>query len=177
MSLYSAVLGKRCRRYALQMTSEAGVVGETEIGGAEVGQACRDLVEGSARFCHDFLRWLDTTAGQLTYPRLRVLEILHCQGPAKMKDLAGGVGMTARNLTTLADGLESEGLVRRVSHPSDRRAILLELTASGVAAAERTLEPRLAEISRLFEVLSEKEQDELERLLARLRTAMEAGPP
>ena len=73
----------------------------------------------------------------LTYPRLRVLEELHCHGPAKLRSLADLVGMSARNLTALADGLEAEGFARRIDHPTDRRVTLLELTAAGVAALRR----------------------------------------
>src|SRR6476620_8690822 len=89
----------------------------------------RELFELSVRFAQSFLRFLDGCGGDgLTYPRLRLLEVLHCQGPAKMKTLADGLGLSARNLTALADSLECEGLVRRVAHPTDRRATLLELT-------------------------------------------------
>jgi DNA-binding MarR family transcriptional regulator len=136
----------------------------------------RELIERSARFSQAFLRWLDGTTGGFTYPRLRVLEVLHCNGPTKMKQLADLVGMTARNLTTLADGLEGDALVRRVSHPTDRRATLLELTPSGAAAAECSLAPRLAEISGLFDSLEASEQQQLRRLLDVLVTAMEAEP-
>jgi DNA-binding MarR family transcriptional regulator len=141
----------------------------------EVHVPHRELIEESARFSRAFLRWLDGTAGRLTYPRLRVLEILHCQGPAKMKDLAGELEMTARNLTTLADSLEADALVRRVSHPTDRRATLLELTSTGIAAAECSLAPRLSEISALFDELPPAEQTQLRHSLATLVAAMETG--
>lgn len=154
------------------MTADADVTSHPGV----VDFPHRDLIELAARFSHTFLRWLDEAGGGLTYPRLRVLEVLHCQGPAKMKDLADSVGMSARNLTTLADGLEADSLVRRVSHPSDRRATLLELTKSGVAAAECSLAPRLAEISALFDALQPTERDRLRRLLHTLVTAMETGP-
>jgi DNA-binding MarR family transcriptional regulator len=136
----------------------------------------RELLEMSARFAHGFLRWVDARpAGGLTYPRLRVLEALHCQGPAKMKTLADTLGLTARNMTAVADSLESEGLVRRVDHPSDRRVTLLELTDEGLTAADESLVPRLAEISRLFDQLSPNARHELRDTLATLVAAMESG--
>jgi DNA-binding MarR family transcriptional regulator len=104
-----------------------------------------------------------------------VLEALHCQGPAKMKTLADTLGLTARNMTAVADSLESEGLVRRVDHPSDRRVTLLELTDDGLAAADQSLVPRLAEISRLFDELSPTARQELRDTLATLVAAMETG--
>ena len=45
-------------------------------------------------------------------------------------------------------------MLRRVAHPTDRRATLLELTGTGCAAAGDSLGPRVAEISTLFDELS-----------------------
>ena len=133
----------------------------------------RELLELSARFSQAFLRWLDAGSdGGLTYPRLRLLEVLHCQGPAKMKTLADGLGLSARNLTAVADSLESEGLLRRVAHPTDRRATVLELTDDGLAAADESLAPRLVEISRLFDELSPAARNNLQTTLAILVEAM-----
>ena len=133
----------------------------------------RELLELSARFSQAFLRWLDAGSdGGLTYPRLRLLEVLHCQGPAKMKTLADGLGLSARNLTAVADSLESEGLLRRVAHPTDRRATLLELTDDGLSAADESLAPRLVEISRLFDELSPTARNNLRTTLAILVEAM-----
>lgn len=144
-----------------------------DVAGSEVPH--RELIDQAARFSHDFMRWIDG-AGMLTYPRLRVLELLHCKGPARMGDLAAQTGLTSRNLTTLADALENEGLVRRASHPDDRRATLLELTDSGSRAAERSLSPRLVEISSLFEHLSREQRVQFTRVLAILTEAMAANP-
>ena len=136
----------------------------------------RELLELSARFAHSFLRWIDAgPAGGLTYPRLRVLEALHCRGPAKMKTLADGLGLSARNLTAVADSLEAEGLLRRVAHPSDRRATLLELTDRGCHAADEALVPRLIEISRLFDELSPPARDALRTTLVALVAVMESS--
>jgi len=135
----------------------------------------RELVELSARFSHAFQRWLDKGCSGLTYPRLRVVEALHCQGPAKMKTLADALGLSARNMTAVADSLEREGLLRRVAHPSDRRAILLELTQDGFAAADESLGPRLAEISTLFEDMSPAERTTFRDTLAVLVRSMESG--
>lgn len=154
------------------MGDPAGAVDATEgPGGIEAPN--RELVELAARFAHSFSRWLDGAAGELPYPRLRVLEVLHYQGPAMMKTLAEEVGLSARNLTTLADGLEHEGLIRRVPHPTDRRATLLELTSAGVRAAECSLAPRLAEIGRLFDLLSPTQKAQLARGLRTLADGLE----
>src|SRR4051794_22479892 len=135
--------------------------------------AHRDLMELSARFARAFLPFLDDAPdGGLTYPRLRVLEALHCQGPAKMSSLAEMLTLTPRNVTALADSLETEGLVRRVAHPTDRRVTLLELTADGMTVADESLTPRLQQISELFDELSPADQAALGATLQRLVDAM-----
>jgi DNA-binding MarR family transcriptional regulator len=111
--------------------------------------------------------------------RLRLLYALHCEGPQKMASLADTLGVTPRNVTALVDGLQADGLIRRRSHPTDRRVTLVELTA----AAPDTLElmtARRASIAELFGCLSEEEQRDFLRLTQRLgdrlreRTAAEA---
>lgn len=92
-----------------------------------------------------------------------------------MKTLADALGLSARNLTALADSLESEGLLRRVAHPSDRRATLLELTDAGRAAADCSLVPRLVQISRVFDELTPKARDSLRATLTALVATMESG--
>ena len=151
-------------------------LGDTATSDASLDIPHRELLQLSARFSQLFLRWLDSRPpGGLTYPRLRVLEALHCQGPAKMKTLADALGLSARNLTAVADSLEAEGLLRRVAHPSDRRATLLELTDAGLAAADCSLVPRLVQISRVFDELSPAERDNLRATLAALVATMESG--
>ena len=154
---------------AMPNSNEASTAASVEI-------PHRELLQLSARFSQLFLRWLDSRPpGGLTYPRLRVLEALHCQGPAKMKTLADALGLSARNLTAVADSLETEGLLRRVAHPSDRRATLLELTDAGLAAADCSLVPRLVQISRVFDELSPSDRDSLAATLAALVAVMESG--
>lgn len=87
----------------------------------------------------------------------------------RMGDLAQMLGMTARNVTTIVDGLEHEGLLARRQHPDDRRAFLLELTEKGRAhiAQIHALHDAIAE--RFIAPLDAGERGELRRLLAKLQ--------
>lgn len=136
----------------------------------------RELMEKSLRFSQAFQRWLDGGPDATPYPRLRVLESLACNGPAKMRDLADELGLHARNLTSVADALESEDLIRRVPHPTDRRATILELTPAGSASVQDAFAPRLLEISRLFDALSVSEKKALLAILSTLLSSIEAHP-
>ncbi len=117
------------------------------------------LVKESADFARAYLRWMDAgDCDGLSYPRLRLLEQLHCVGPDKMKVLADELGLTPRNMTALVDAMEQEGLVVRRDHPSDRRAVIVELTPAGLAAADAVLGPRIAAMASVFDDLSPSQQ-------------------
>lgn len=51
--------------------------------------------------------------------------------PLPLSHLADGVGCVRSNVTQLVDRLEADGLVTRVSHPTDRRSIRAALTPAG----------------------------------------------
>jgi DNA-binding MarR family transcriptional regulator len=90
-------------------------------------------------------------------------------GRVRMGDLAEALGVTARNVTTIVDGLEREGLLARRADPTDRRAILLELTEKGRAHVEQlhALQRDLAE--HMFAALSTDERRQLMYLLGKIR--------
>ena len=142
--------------------------------GATFSLPNQDLVSEAVRFTRSFQRMLTRSAdNSLSYDRARVLEALHCNGPQRMGDIAAQIDLPARNLTAIADTLESEHLVRRTPHPTDRRATLLEVTDAGRSAIESALGPRLMEIDALFDVLSATERTRLLSALKRLSEAMD----
>jgi DNA-binding MarR family transcriptional regulator len=67
----------------------------------------------------------------LTTPRLRVLSIVHRDGPLTSAELSRRLDVTPRAVTGLVDGLEEQRLVARTPHPSDRRATLVTPSARG----------------------------------------------
>jgi DNA-binding MarR family transcriptional regulator len=93
-------------------------------------------------------------------------------------ELTKALGVTARNVTTIVDGLEREGLLARTPDPTDRRAILLELTPKGCdpIAAVHATQRELADW--LFESLDTMERAELLRLPGKiLEAASASGAP
>jgi DNA-binding MarR family transcriptional regulator len=131
----------------------------------------------TAAFVDEFERWAHRKAIEAgaSVPRLRLLYSIHCNGPRKMADLAEELTVTPRNVTALVDGLEADGLVRRVPHSTDRRVTLVELTCNS-ERVESQFRAYRASLADLFSVLSDEDCQGLARILATLRDRMGPKP-
>ena len=77
-------------------------------------------------------RHLEQRGLGITPAQSRLLRTLtHCDTPPRMADLAQRLEVVPRAVTTLVDGLEASGRVRRVPDPTNRRVIHIELTDDG----------------------------------------------
>jgi DNA-binding MarR family transcriptional regulator len=125
------------------------------------------LVESLATFEHAYSRWVEAPLqdSELTYARIRLLGVLSRKGPQIMSVLSDELLVSPRNVTVLVDALEGSGLVRRRPHPTDRRAILVELTQQGAATGAAMYRQHAAAVADLFSDLSEGDQQEFLRLL------------
>ena len=91
-------------------------------------------------------------------------------GRMTMSELASGVSLTTGGVTRLADRLESDGLVQRVSCPTDRRVVFLALTEQGDTTFAAALEHHLASLDRrVASRVSARETATMDRVLDRLR--------
>ena len=72
----------------------------------------------------------------MSFGRLKALRRIDV-APRTMGELAVILGTDPPYMTIVVDDLEQQGLVERKPHPTDRRAKLVETTASGKAAARR----------------------------------------
>jgi DNA-binding MarR family transcriptional regulator len=112
-----------------------------------------------------------------TLPRFDLMaQLERHRGGLKMGELSRLLMVTGGNVTAIVDQLEKEGLVERLDEPDDRRAFRIRLTRSG--------EKTFAEMARVHEQwvvelvagLSRREQDDLLRLLAKVKqNAMEVS--
>jgi DNA-binding MarR family transcriptional regulator len=113
----------------------------------------------------------DPTLRAISFPRARVLMVMDDakEGRVRMGELSEALGVTARNITTIVDGLEREGLIARRPDATDRRAILLELTPKGQEhiAGVHAMQHMVAE--RFFAPLEAEERAELLRLLLKIQ--------
>jgi DNA-binding MarR family transcriptional regulator len=80
-------------------------------------------------------------------------------------------------MTSRLDALEKEGLVRRLRDPGDRRSVLVELTKKGRKKHEQALGIQAQKESLLAEALTDREKEQLNRLLRRVMVTLEGRYP
>ncbi len=98
----------------------------------------------------------------------RALRIVHETGPLRLSELAERLHIAPRSATEVADALQHRGLVLRSADPRDRRAVLLEVTATGARAATEYAQARRQGAQAFFGRLSADDRAALERILRRL---------
>lgn len=89
-----------------------------------------------------------------------------------MVDLAERLSVTKRNITTLVDGLEHDGLATRSPHPTDRRSKLVELTSKGETTFREAAKYQRKHLENLVANLEPAEQKLMAQALVRLTDAM-----
>lgn len=110
------------------------------------------------------LRAVTATAG-MSSAAASVLARLRDSGPQRVTDLARNEGVSQPAMTQLADRLVTEGHAVRAPSADDRRAVLIDVTASGLAALEQRHVDRVA---RLEAVMAELGEDDRAALAAAL---------
>jgi DNA-binding MarR family transcriptional regulator len=138
----------------------------------DAGSALDRVLELVVLLGGDMARGLERDG--LTVSRAHLVWELHRRGPVTQKALAGALGVSARTVTGLVDGLVATGFVTREPHPTDRRATLVTFTAHGAATA-RALERGRADLAALLFAEMPGERFDcfvagLDDVLARLRT-------
>jgi DNA-binding MarR family transcriptional regulator len=123
-----------------------------------------------------FLKWqyAGILVQGMTYPRMRLIHELSEEGPQTMGALRDKLGVSARTITVLVDGLERDGFAKRAPHPEDRRATLVELTDQGRAAHHTVYAAHADRAAALFATLDHHDQQALLGLMRRLLDALAA---
>ena len=106
----------------------------------------------------------------LTPSRMHLLWELGQRGPVTQRVLADALKVTPRAITGLVDALVESDLVTRESHPTDRRATLVTLSASGKKLTATLKRDHRSLARALFAQMSRREFDSFERGLAAVIT-------
>lgn len=88
-----------------------------------------------------------------------------CVSPSKLAEHCG-VSRTA--MTGLLDGLEKSGFVKRESHPTDRRGLMVRLTAKGQEFLESVVPEEYRFLSELMSGLSNSERKRMVEMAAKV---------
>jgi DNA-binding MarR family transcriptional regulator len=82
---------------------------------------------------------------------MRCMDVIEREGAVPAGRLADVTGLTTGAITTALDRLERAGYARRVSDPSDRRRVLVELTAKAQQVGETYYASHAALSERLYQ--------------------------
>jgi MarR family transcriptional regulator, lower aerobic nicotinate degradation pathway regulator len=133
------------------------------------------LVDGLAQLSFAVIGLLERRAGEhdLSIIQTRLLGVLRDRRPT-MHELARLLGLDKSSATGLVDRAERRGLVMRVPSTTDRRAVLVSLTAEGRSVVSQAAALFEADVSSMLGPLPARDRDALRRLISRLLVARAA---
>jgi DNA-binding MarR family transcriptional regulator len=108
----------------------------------------------------------------LTFARYEALVLLTFSrtGRLPMRVMGDRLQLHPTSVTNIVDRLQADGLVRRIPHPTDRRATLVEITETGSDLLESATKSVTA-IDFGLSGLTAEQEVELTQLLSRVRRA------
>ena len=98
--------------------------------------------------------WSDV---DLTFTQLRALFVL-AHRSQRVSDLAKALGMSLASASALSDRLVRQGLITRRPDASDRRSVLLQLTAPGARVLRRIDRAQTSQMTRAIKLMSAAER-------------------
>jgi DNA-binding MarR family transcriptional regulator len=113
-------------------------------------------------------RWAERY--HLSQVRFELLMLLrhHPEEQLTLGQLASGLDLSPRTVTSLADVLERDGLIRRLPHATDRRAVLARITPEGSARCDAFWAEAFERHFPMFAGFSEEEMAQLRHLCYKL---------
>ncbi|MEL6767963.1 MAG: MarR family transcriptional regulator [Pseudomonadota bacterium] len=134
----------------------------------------QSAADALCQFIPPFMRYLREGLAEvdMSPARFQIMQALHQQQALSMVDLATRLSVTKRNITSLVDGLEKDGLAARHPHPTDRRSTLVMLTPAGTLAFSGAADVQRDHLTSLLGNLDVTQQKELALTLRHLIDAM-----
>ncbi|MFI2371315.1 MarR family winged helix-turn-helix transcriptional regulator [Streptomyces sp. NPDC018833] len=133
------------------------------------GLLAEQLLRLTRRLHRSQKRQLESADIAITPAQSRLLRtVAHYDRPPRMADLAERLEVVPRAVTSLVDGLEAGGCVRRVPDPANRRVTRIELTDIGRAALRSLRAARRAAAEDVLAPLTIEQREVLGELLSTL---------
>lgn len=120
------------------------------------GLSVTELTAALEEFTRMFIRL--PSVQRLSFTTLSVLHTLAGRGPQRLTELTASEQVTQPAITQIVTKLEREGLVERQPDPSDGRAVLVRVTATGAAIVDGRRADRIAHLAELTSHLTRAEQ-------------------
>jgi len=108
----------------------------------------------------------------LTFARFEALVLLYFsrKGALPMRVMGERLQLHPTSVTNIVDRLETDGLVRRTPHPTDRRTTLVEITDAGLQRRESAT-AAVVEVNLGLKGLTDRQTEQLTDLLTKVRRA------
>ncbi|MGN9794551.1 MarR family winged helix-turn-helix transcriptional regulator [Streptomyces sp. OZ13] len=133
------------------------------------GLLAEQLLRLTRRLHRSQKRQLQSADIAITPAQSRLLRtVAHYEDPPRMADLAERLEVVPRAVTSLVDGLEAGGRVRRVPDPANRRVTRIELTDTGRATLRALRDARRAAAEDVLAPLTTEQRETLAGLLSAL---------
>jgi DNA-binding MarR family transcriptional regulator len=108
-------------------------------------------------------------AADLSVPQFRTLAFIDRNVDASLSDVAEHIGLTLPSMSKIVDGLVARKLVTREAHLTDRRRMMLALTARGQTALQTSRKATRACLAEDLAVLNDRQRETIVQAMEILR--------
>ena len=113
-------------------------------------------------------------AADLSVPQFRTLAFIDRNADASLSDVAEYIGLTLPSMSKIVDGLVNRKFVTRQTHLTDRRRMILALTARGQTALQASRAATRACLAEDLAALSDRQRGTIVQAMDILRIAFTA---
>jgi DNA-binding MarR family transcriptional regulator len=127
------------------------------------------------KLAHNRMQYQQEPWRRLVVPlaQLKSLFLINIRGSVNVRELAQEMGVTPGNVTSIANRLVGQGLVRRGEGPGDRRIVMLHLTEKGRRTIAEIHGSQRADMKRFLERMTSGDISALYRGMNSFLAAMD----
>lgn len=132
-------------------------------------QTVFEIIHNMDKFTNNLIiQWNKTFNEELGISHILILSHLNANGKSRPSDIAKILGLTPPTVTHLSEKLVKRKLAVRITGEEDRRSIYLKITKHGKDSLDRAICEGQTLRKKLFEKLTNEEQQEILRLYQKL---------
>ncbi len=144
----------------------------TAITRKDVGEFIARLMPNIIRGVH--LNFLSNR--RITQTQFLVITAIHSRGRCSMRILAESIHVSMPTISGIVDRLVTSGSILREANPSDRRLVMVELSAKGKQLVEQFQKAAGTRWEEILKPLSQEELESLHRIFRRIAQEIRSGP-